>query len=155
MVKGRRRPRPACGRRASFFETSMTIYSHNEPTALVSSLTTYVVKSLVFHNVYQIILDTILHPAAVKPHPHHCAHMCFCVLEWVGVTVKPPGFAVNLLLHGRTTHPAVLINTNGWHGYGELKSGVCKRVLDAINFVTRLRSRRGGWRGLFTPRKPP
>ena len=65
----------------------------------------------------------------------------------VDVTVKPPGFAKNLLLHGRATHAAVLINTNGWHGYGELKSGVCKRVLDATNFVTRLRSRRGGGGG--------
>ena len=65
-----------------------------------------------------------------------------------GVTVKVPGFAKNLLLlHGRTTHPAVLINTNGWHGYGELKSGIFKRVLDAKNFVTRLRSRRGGYCG--------
>ena len=63
-----------------------------------------------------------------------------------------PGFAVNLLLHGRTTHPAVLVintngMTNGWHGYGELKSGFYKRVLDATNFVTRLRSRRGGGGG--------
>ena len=66
-----------------------------------------------------------------------------------------PGFAKNLLLTAGTTHPAVLINTNGWHGYGELKSGVYKRVLDATNFVTRLRSRRGGVAGLFTPRKPP
>ena len=47
------------------------------------------------------------------------------------------------LLHGRTTHPAVLINTNGWHGYGELKSDFFKRALDATNFVTRLRSRQG------------
>ena len=75
-----------------------------------------------------------------------------------------PGFAVNLLLHGRTTHPAVLVintngMTNGWHGYGELKSGFYKRVLDATNFVTRLRTVvevvEGGVAGLFTPRKPP
>ena len=33
-----------------------------------------------------------------------------------------PRFGGNLLLLSRATHPAVLINTNGWHGYGELKS---------------------------------
>ena len=65
----------------------------------------------------------------------------------VGVTVKLPRFAKNLLLLSRATHAAVLINTNGWHGYGELKSGFYKRVLDATNFVTRLRSRRGGGGG--------
>ena len=65
----------------------------------------------------------------------------------VEVTVMVPGFAVNLLLHGRATHAAVLINTNGWHGYGELKSEITKRVLDATNFVTRLRSRRRGCGG--------
>ena len=64
-----------------------------------------------------------------------------------GVTVMAPGFAVNLLLHGRATHVAVLINTNGWHGFGELKSEIIKRVLDATNFVTRLRSRRRGCGG--------
>ena len=64
-----------------------------------------------------------------------------------GVSVMVPRCGGNLLLHGRTTHPAVLINTNGWHGYGELKSGILKRVLDATNFVTRLRSRRRGGRG--------
>ena len=63
------------------------------------------------------------------------------------VTVMGTLFAVNLLLLSRATHPAVLINTNGWHGYGELKSGFYKRVLDATNFVTRLRSHRGGCRG--------
>ena len=41
----------------------------------------------------------------------------------------------------------MLINTNGWHGYGELKSEIIKRVLDATNFVTRLRSRQRGGRG--------
>ena len=65
----------------------------------------------------------------------------------VNVTVMGTLFANNLLLHSRTTHPAVLINTNGWHGYGELKSEITKRVLDATNFVTRLRSRRRGCGG--------
>ena len=65
----------------------------------------------------------------------------------VGVTMMVPGFAVNLLLLSSATHPAVLIITSGWHGYGELKSGFYKRVLDATNFVTRLRSRRGGGGG--------
>ena len=63
------------------------------------------------------------------------------------------GFAVNLLLtvHGRATHVAVLINTNGWHGYGELKSEIMQRVLDATNFVTRLRIVvEGGVAGLFS-----
>ena len=55
----------------------------------------------------------------------------------------------------RATYPAVLINTNGWHGYGELKSKIIKRVLDATNFVTRLRARYVGVAGPFTPRKPP
>ena len=71
-----------------------------------------------------------------------------------GVTVMVPRFGGNLLLISRTTHPAVLINTNGWHGYGELKSGILKRVLDATNFATRLRSRRVGSERLFTPRNP-
>ena len=70
-----------------------------------------------------------------------------CAQHPVGVTVKLPRFAHNLLLLSRATHPAVLINTNGWHGYGELKSKITKRVLDATNFVTRLRSRRGGVAG--------
>ena len=73
----------------------------------------------------------------------------------VNVTVMGTLFANNLLLHGRTAHPAVLINTNGWHGYGELKSGIIKRVFDATNFATRLRSPSRGLAGLFTPRKPP
>ena len=84
-----------------------------------------------------------------------CTRVYGCKSSWdlgledepAGVTVKPPGFAKNLLLHSRTTHPAVLINTNGWHGYGELKSEIIKRVLDATNFVTRLRSRRRGCGG--------
>ena len=61
-----------------------------------------------------------------------------------GVTVMVPALSVNLLLLSRTTHPAVLINTNGWHGYGELKSGCLKRDVDATNFASRLRSRRVG-----------
>ena len=56
----------------------------------------------------------------------------------VGVTVKLPRFAQRVLLLSRTTHPAVLINTNAWHRYGELKSGRPKRVLNATNFATRL-----------------
>ena len=71
-----------------------------------------------------------------------------------GVTVMVPALSVTLLLLSRTTHPAVLINTNAWHRYGELKSGSLKRVLDATNFATRLRSRRVGPEGLFTPRNP-
>ena len=58
-----------------------------------------------------------------------------------------PGFGRLVLLLSRTTHPAVLINTNAWHRYGELKSGILKRVRNATNFVTRLRSRRRGGRG--------
>ena len=64
---------------------------------------------------------------------------------WAGVTVMVPALSRRVLLLSRTTHPAVLIITNGCHGYGELKSGCYQRVLDATNFVTRLRSRR--WRG--------
>ena len=62
-----------------------------------------------------------------------------------------PRFAQSLLLLSRATHPAGLINTNGWHGYGELKSEFIKRVLDATNFVTRLRSPlRGGGGSVHT-----
>ena len=75
-------------------------------------------------------------------------------LSEVGVTVMVPALSVNLLLLSRTTHPAVLINTNAWHRYGELKSGCFKRVLDATNFATCLRSRRVGSKRLFTPRNP-
>ena len=64
-----------------------------------------------------------------------------------GVTMMVPALSRRVLLLSRTTHPAVLINTNGWHGYGELKSEITKRVLDATNFVTRLRSRRRGCGG--------
>ena len=51
-------------------------------------------------------------------------------------------FAVNLLLLSRATHPAVLINTNGWHGCEELNSRSPKRVRNATNFAMRLRSAR-------------
>ena len=61
-----------------------------------------------------------------------------------GVTVMVPALSVNLLLLSRTAHPAVSINTNGCHGYGELKSGCLKRDVDATNFASRLRSRRVG-----------
>ena len=72
-------------------------------------------------------------------------------IYYSGVSVMVPRCGGNLLLHGRTTHPAVLINTNGWHGYGELKSKIIKRVLDATNFVTRLRSPlRGGGGSVHT-----
>ena len=71
-----------------------------------------------------------------------------------GVTVMVPALSITLLLLSRTTHPAVLINTNAWHRYGELKSGRPKRVLDATNFATRLRSRRVDSKRLFTPRNP-
>ena len=60
------------------------------------------------------------------------------------VTVMVPALSRRVLLLSRTTHPAVLINTNAWHRYGELKSGCFKRVIDATNFATRLRSRRVG-----------
>ena len=40
-----------------------------------------------------------------------------------GVTVMVPALSRRVLLLSRTTHPAVLINTNAWHRYGELKSG--------------------------------
>ena len=71
-----------------------------------------------------------------------------------GVTVMVPALSRRVLLLSRTTHPAVLINTNAWHRYGELKSGRPKRVLDATNFATHLRSRRVGSERLFTPRNP-
>ena len=48
----------------------------------------------------------------------------------VNVTVMGTLFANNLLLLSRTIHPIVLINTNGWYGYGELKSGWLSRLLD-------------------------
>ena len=71
-----------------------------------------------------------------------------------GVTVMVPALSRRVLLLSSTTHPAVLINTNAWHRYGELKSGFLKRVLDATNFATRLRSRRVGSERLFTSRNP-
>ena len=65
-------------------------------------------------------------------------------MDTAGVTVMVPGFGRLVLLLSRTIHPAVLINTNGWYRYGELKSGCLKRDIDATNFATRLRSRRVG-----------
>ena len=47
----------------------------------------------------------------------------FTSKQEAGVTVMVPALSVTLLLLSRTTHPAVLINTNAWHRYGELKSG--------------------------------
>ena len=37
------------------------------------------------------------------------------------VTVMVPGFAMNLFLLSPVMHWAVLINTNAWYGYEELK----------------------------------
>ena len=94
----------------------------------------------------------ILNSNAYSPLTHE-SHTMFVRVP-AEVTVMVPALSVNLLLLSRTAHPAVLINTNAWHRYGELKSSVFKRVLDATNFATRLRSRRVGSERLFTPRNP-
>ena len=46
------------------------------------------------------------------------------------------------MLLSPASHWAVLINTNGWYGFEELKSRSTKRVFDAANFAMRLRRRR-------------
>ena len=58
------------------------------------------------------------------------------------VTVMTPAFAHNLFLLSPALHWAVLINTNGWYGCEELNSWRYGRVLNATNFVTRIRHRR-------------
>ena len=51
-------------------------------------------------------------------------------------------FADTLFLLSPATHWAVLINTNGWYGYEELKSRRYGRVRNATNIAGRRRSRR-------------
>ena len=58
------------------------------------------------------------------------------------VTLKGFMFAETLLLLSLASHWAVLLNTNGWYGCEELNSSCPKRVRNAENFATRLRSSR-------------
>ena len=63
---------------------------------------------------------------------------------WVSgdVTLKSMSFSERVFLLSPATHWAVLINTNGCHGCEELNSRSAKRVRNATNFATRLRSAR-------------
>ena len=58
------------------------------------------------------------------------------------VTLKGTSFSERVFLLSPATHWAVLINTNGCHGCEELNSRSAKRVRNATNFATRLRSAR-------------
>ena len=63
---------------------------------------------------------------------------------WVSgdVTLKGMSFSERVFLLSPATHWVVLINTNGCHGCEELNSRSAKRVRNATNFATRLRSAR-------------
>ena len=63
-------------------------------------------------------------------------------------------FAEGLLLLSPASHWAVLINTNGWYGYEELKSGWYMRYLHITNFERRLRTLRALAEPLFTAQLP-
>ena len=63
-------------------------------------------------------------------------------------------FAQGLFLLSPALHWAVLINTNGWYGYEELKSGWYMRYLHVTNFVRRLRTLRALAEPLFTAQLP-
>ena len=49
-------------------------------------------------------------------------------------------FAESLLLLSPASHSDGIINTNGWYGYEELKSGWYMRYLHVTNFERRLRT---------------
>ena len=59
-------------------------------------------------------------------------------------------FAEVVLLLSPVMYWAVLINTNGWYGYEELKSGWYMRYLHVTNFERRLRTLRALAEPLFT-----
>ena len=63
-------------------------------------------------------------------------------------------FAERVLLLSPASHWAVLINTNGWCGCEELKSGLAMRYLHVANFERRLRTLQADAEPLFTAQLP-
>ena len=63
-------------------------------------------------------------------------------------------FAEVVLLLSPVMYWAVLINTNGWYGYEELRSGWYMRYLHVTNFERRLRTLRALAEPLFTAQLP-
>ena len=77
-----------------------------------------------------------------------------CTLGSADPRLKGTSFSERLLLLSPVMHWGVLINTNGWYGYEELKSACPTRVLNATNFATRLCSSHADLESPFTHQKP-